>query len=117
MSQILTAVRAVYGAVLLLGSEHLLSRLSGAPVDSRARTVARVLGARELLQAELTCRYPTRAVRRLGVGVDSVHAASMVALAVLDPARRRLATHNAVSAAALALAGAAAVYFAPASRS
>ncbi len=108
MSHILIAVRAAYGAVLLVGSERLLSRLSRAPVDAGARAVARILGARELLQAELTRRHPTRAVLRAGAGIDAVHAVTMVALAAADPGRRTLATQNAVTAGALALAGVAA---------
>jgi hypothetical protein len=65
--------------------------------------VARLLGARELAQAELTRRRPTREVLLAGAGVDLLHAASMAGLASADPGRRRLAVHNATSATLLAL--------------
>ncbi len=101
----LTLTRLAYGAVLLLAPTALLARLTRFGLDRRARLVARVLGVRELLQAELVRRRPTRGRQLAGAGVDAVHAASMIALARADQGRRRAALHNAASAVLLALGG------------
>jgi len=97
--------RLVYGAALLLAPDALLGELRMGPLDRRARSVARVLGARQLIEGTLVGSGAS--VRRIGLGaaVDGVHALSMGALAWLDPRRRRLATANALVATALALAG------------
>jgi hypothetical protein len=80
--------------------------LAGEPVDRPAVRVARVLGARQLVQAAVLTTYQGPRWRRAGAAVDAAHAASMLALARLSrrPAHRRLAAHNARSAAALAAA-------------
>ena len=99
----LTGLRFAYGTALLVLPSQSLARATGAPVDRRAAWVARVLGARELAQAELTRHRPTREVLLAGAGVDTLHAASMVGLAAADRERRRLALHNATSAVLFAL--------------
>ena len=99
----LTGLRFAYGTALLVLPSQALARATGAPVDRRAAWLARVLGARELAQAELTRRRPTREVLLAGAVVDVLHAASMVGLAAADRERRRLALHNATSAVLLAL--------------
>lgn len=103
MTRWLTGLRFAYGTALLVLPGRVLARLTSAPVDRRAAGVARVLGARELAQAELTRRRPTRAVLLLGAGVDALHAASMVGLAATDRGRRSLALHNGSSAGLLAV--------------
>jgi hypothetical protein len=100
----LFALRCLYGAVLLLAPTRALAGLTRAPVDRRATTVARVLGARELVQAELVRRHPGRAAQLASAGVDGLHAATMFALAAADRDRRRLALHNGATAAVLAIA-------------
>ena len=100
----LVVIRSCYGALLLLAPTGALAALTRTPIDDRARTVGRVLGIRELLQAELIRRHPTRGWQLAGAGVDAMHAVSMLALAGVDRGRRRLALHNAATATALALA-------------
>jgi hypothetical protein len=61
-------------------------------------SIVRVLGARQLLQAAITARRPTRRALELGAAVDAVHAATMMAGASANvgpdglpsPARRPL---------------------------
>ncbi|MGO9820573.1 MAG: hypothetical protein ACLPTJ_07975 [Solirubrobacteraceae bacterium] len=104
----LFALRSLYGAVLLLAPARALATLTRAPVDRPAANVARVLGARELVQAELVRRHPGRAAQLASAGVDGLHAATMFALAAANGGRRRLALRNGVTATALALASVAA---------
>ena len=108
MNRSLFAVRCAYGAALVLAPSKALSTVAGAPIDRRALVAARVLGVRELVQAELVRRHPSRAGQLASAGVDGLHAASMFALAAGDRGRRRLALHNGATATALALASLAA---------
>lgn len=87
----LELLRAGYGLCQLLRPELVAGRLFGLPLDSRARLVVRVLGARQLLQALATAPTGNATVHRLSGGVDTLHALSMVALAAVDPGRRRAA--------------------------
>ncbi|MEZ0491285.1 hypothetical protein AB2L28_03445 [Kineococcus sp. TBRC 1896] len=95
----LAPARAVWGTALLT-VPHVLLRRAGGPGadDDRAVTVARVLGVRHLAQAALTGASPGRTVLVLGAVGDAAHAASMLALARVDPARRRVALVDAVLA-------------------
>lgn len=68
--------------------------------------IVRALGARLLVQAAPEAIRPSRALLRLGVLVDLLHAASMLAAARIWPRYRRAALASAGSAAASALAGA-----------
>jgi hypothetical protein len=105
VTRALVAVRCLDGVWLLLAPRGLLAELAGARVDRVDGLVARVLGARQLVQAGWASRHPTRGTILAGAGVDALHAASMVALAARSRAHRRLASWSAVSAAALALGG------------
>lgn len=67
--------------------------------------VARLLGARHLAQATLTTLAPLPAVFMVGVGVDALHAASMVILAAVDRTARRAALADAAVEAAFAATG------------
>jgi hypothetical protein len=100
----LTAVRLLYGSVLLLAPGAVLHELPHGRVDWRALAVARVLGARHLLQAAVVGHGSERWLRA-GAVVDAGHAATMVALAALRPERRALAGANALVAASLAAGG------------
>lgn len=62
------------------------------------RSAIRFLGARYILQssAGLALRQPW--IRRLGVGIDATHATTMLALAAVAPAHRRLALLSAAAA-------------------
>jgi hypothetical protein len=108
MSRLLLAARFLYGTILLLSPTRALGRLARAPVDRRTAVAARVLGARELVQAELVRRHPGRRAQLISAGVDGLHAATMFGLAAADRDRRTLALHNGATAGALALAGLAA---------
>lgn len=105
-----SVARACYGGLLLVVPGRMISLGSGHPAGSRAAMVARVLGARHLVQAALTAgpaaeSFPPGAQRPgtvllAGAAVDAVHAASMIGLAGLCPPYRR-----AVAADILAEAG------------
>jgi hypothetical protein len=94
-----------WGATLLLAPRPLLQAIAREPLNRRATGVARVLGARSVLQALATAQRPTR--RRLAVGalVDATHAASMVAAAAADIGPRALTIASAATASAFAFAG------------
>ncbi len=82
-----------------------------AAAGSRARVVARVLGARHLAQAALTAagqRADPGSPVPLGGGaaVDLLHAASMLALGAMDRRVRRTTFTDAAVETALAAAGA-----------
>src|SRR6202044_1298581 len=108
LSDVLSALRAVYGTGLLLAPGRILRALARMPLDRRTVAVARVLGARQLVQAALVGRSPTSGRLLAGAAVDAVHAASMVAVARWSPcsAHRLLAVRQARSAGLLAGAGA-----------
>jgi hypothetical protein len=95
--------RLAYGLVLLVAPDRLTNVLTGRRLDGRGRAVARVLGARHLLQAIVVTRVDS--ARRLGRVVDRMHAASMLGIAVFDSRRRRLALIDTGVASLFSLAG------------
>jgi hypothetical protein len=103
---LLQAVRAGYGGALLIIPGPLIRLATGRPAGPRARTVARVLGARHLLQAALTTGAASSA-GSLGVGaaVDLAHAASMATLGLADRQVRRLTLSDALIESTFAAAG------------
>ena len=104
----LGAVRACYGAALLLAPGPLIRICTGYPADSRVRLTARVLGARHLIQAALTAGAgPSSGAGGLAAGaaVDLMHAASMAGLAAVSRPLRCTALTDAVLETALAAAG------------
>lgn len=112
MAWLVTLARAGYG-VALVAVPGLLIGLTGQRPGGRACGVARVLGARHLVQAGITAASQLKApdspvVRGGGVAVDLVHASTMVALGVVDPRARRAALIDAAVETALAVAGTAA---------
>jgi hypothetical protein len=119
---VITLVRAGYGVALVVAPQALI-RLTGDPGTgqpagaSRARPgrracgVARVLGARHLIQAGLTA-VALRAAEPdpslplgLGAAVDVLHATTMVGLAAVDRGARRVALADTGVEMALAVAG------------
>jgi hypothetical protein len=100
------AARACYGTALLCAPGLALGLATGQAPDRRARTVARVLGARHLAQAVLTLCRPRPAVFLAGAGIDACHAASMLALAAAGSHMRRAEIADAFAAAAFTAAGA-----------
>ena len=104
--QALIGVRFAAGMVLLVCPGRALGDLPHRRIDGAARAFARVLGARHIVEAVVLWRRPTHRWIEIGAAVDGIHAVTMVVLAVVDPEERRLAAANAVTAGALAAAGA-----------
>jgi hypothetical protein len=104
---VVLGARAVYGVGLLALPARILAVLARSPLDSETVAVARVLGARQLVQAVILARHPERSWRIAGAGVDALHAGSMAALARFGrrPNHRRLAARNARTATLLGLTG------------
>jgi hypothetical protein len=102
---VLASVRAGYGVVQLAAPRWSAEQQLGGPLDSGAQQVVRVLGARQVLQAGLALAFPDEPLLGLGVGVDALHALSMVPLAVAAPRWRRAALVSALMATAFAVAG------------
>jgi hypothetical protein len=93
----LQVVRAGYGAALLLAPGPVIQLCTGRPPGTRARNVARVLGARHVLQAAVTAAAaPGAEALGIGAAIDLTHAASMAGLAVLDRRVRRVTLTDAV---------------------
>jgi hypothetical protein len=103
---VLAAVRACYGAALLLAPGPLIRICTGYPADSRVQLTARVLGTRHLIQAALTAGAGPGTGRLVAsAAVDLVHASSMAGLAAASPRLRRTALTDALLETALAAAG------------
>jgi len=120
--RLLLGVRLLWGTALLVDPEAVLRRLPHQRIDRSARTFARLLGIRHLVQAAITAHCPTRRSILAGAAIDATHAATMAILAAIRPDRRELALTNAATATALAGAGLAnarafSLACAPASRS
>ena len=107
----LIAVRTMAGATLLFAPRRVLGVLPGHRSDPATRTAARLIGARNLIEAGLLWRRPTRRRILIGVGIDVTHSATMVALAVARPKYRGPSLSSALGALALAGAGAVANLF------
>jgi hypothetical protein len=90
-------LRGAYGVALCAAPGTVVGLAGGPPATRRARTVARVLGVRQLLQAAVseaalapgTGSQDRAVLLGLGAAVDALHAASMLGLAVVDAPRRR----------------------------
>jgi|tagenome__1003787_1003787.scaffolds.fasta_scaffold20296325_1 hypothetical protein len=96
------AVRGAWGCVLLLAPAQALTLCARRPVDGPAVVVARVLGARQVLQSAVTAFAPTVAVTGLSAIVDALHGSTSAALAVVSPQWRRVALVDMAIAASLA---------------
>ena len=97
---------AVWGTALLAAGGPLWTVVTGRRPGQVDELAVRALGARHLVQGVAQAIAP-RLGQRFFVGVDVVHAASMVWLATVDEQRRRPALVSAAvaaSAAALTLA-------------
>ena len=93
---------AGWGAVLLTRPRAVAELVAG---DSATppTAVVRVLGARRLVQHLLVLATPTRTVVLASAATDALHAASMVAAAVIWPEYRRSALVSASVATASAV--------------
>jgi hypothetical protein len=103
----LTLARAAYGLLLTTAPGLVVRAYGGQPVPAD-RTVARILGWRQLIQAAACAGAPEAQVLLLGVEADAAHALSAVALAAADRPRRRAGLTEALLASSLAAAGVAA---------
>jgi len=102
----LVLARALYGGALLAVPRVALRIVAGAgQEDRRAVAVARLLGARHVLQAGVSAAWPTPAVLAAGGGADRAHAASGLGLALLDRRRARPALVDASLAASWSVLG------------
>ena len=101
----LVVARAGFGLVLVAAPERLLRRLPHRHVDHPADLVARVLGARHLLEALLLGERHQRRWIAVSVAIDSIHAATAFGFGALDERHRRLAWTNGLTATVLALEG------------
>jgi hypothetical protein len=102
---LLAAIRASYGVTLLIAPDAVIYLGTGRCPSRRARRVARVLGARHLVQAGVSAFVPLPRVLVAGAGIDGLHAASMVMLATLGRAMRRAELTDALAEALFAAAG------------
>jgi hypothetical protein len=111
---LLDAARAGYGGLLLGAPRRMIGACTAVPAGPRAVGVARVLGARHLLQAALTgalsARVPPGEVTPntallAGSAVDTAHAISMIGLALARRPLRRAALADAVLEAGFAAFG------------
>lgn len=98
-------VRGLWGAALLAAPEAVLTRVHGVQADRTAVTVARILGARHLVQATLSGVNPSPEVLAAGTWVDSVHSATAFGLATADSRRARAGITDGIVAAVWALFG------------
>ena len=105
-ARVLQAVRAGDGGTLLLLPGPAIRLCTGRPVGHRARNVARLLGARHLVQAAVTAGSgPSAESLGIGAAIDAVHAASMAGLAMADRRVRRATLTDALIEIAFAAAG------------
>lgn len=96
------ALDLVWGAILLARRSRVFVLVAGREPTEVEQVAMSVLGGRHLAEAAMRLGLPTRA-RRLLVGVDLTHAASMVALAARSPQHRRPAGLSALSSTGFAV--------------
>ncbi|MEO6957922.1 MAG: hypothetical protein ABI137_14350 [Antricoccus sp.] len=97
--------RAGWGTAMLCAPRVVLERIHHVKIDTKSLVVARILGARHLGQASLSGINPSPEVLAMGVWVDTVHALSAVALAVVDRSRARAGLTDTAVAGVWAVAG------------
>jgi hypothetical protein len=108
MSTSVAAARIAAGLVEFAGPDRpWLTRLWDRPLDDRVRLASRILAARDLATAAVLTRERSRGFRRALVAVDSLHAVSMIGLALVSHRYRRPALLSFVMATTLALTTAA----------
>lgn len=105
MGRKLQLARGAYGLALLLAPQLVLRVLTGGRQGGRVALVTRVLGARNVAQTLFAGPTASPAALYAGVGVDCLHAASMLGLAAIDRRYRGLALRSATSATSWAIAG------------
>jgi hypothetical protein len=102
-AQVTAICRGAYGLALLAAPHALVSRTGAGASPGQCR-VARVLGARQLVQAAMTWSGRPDALA-IGAMTDAVHGTSMVVLAAASPRLRRAALTEVATAAVFGAAG------------
>jgi len=93
---LLLSIRAGYGVLLVAAPGAAIRLATGQPSGRRSRGVARLLGARHIVQAAITAVAPVPGVLATGAGVDALHTTSMIMLAAIDGSARRAALTDAL---------------------
>ena len=109
MSAPRATLRVGYGAAQIIAPLWATGQRLDQPDDRPARVLVRLLGARQIVQAGLSWPAPSAPVTALGIVVDALHAATMAAMATIEPRWRRTAMLSALTAAAWAGSGLVAV--------
>jgi hypothetical protein len=86
---------------MLLAAPRTVLAMCGGDRSRPVVVAVRILGARHVLESTLMAAEHERRPPAWMIGVDAVHAASMLLLAVLSPRLRRDALASAASASAL----------------
>ena len=101
----LPALRAGYGVMLVAAPGTVIRLATGRPPGRRECRVARLLGARHMIQAAVSACAPVPGVLAAGAGADALHTASMIMLAAVDRGSRRAALTDALAESFFAAAG------------
>ena len=104
LSRALGVSGIAWGAALLSAGPAIWRRVDGEAPGNVDRISLRFLGARHVATGAAQVLLPGR-FQRLEIGIDLVHAATMVTVAALDPPRRRPALVTTAVALASAVAG------------
>ena len=98
-----TAARLVLGILCVAVPRLVLAAIGGRDWDDpRAAVIARILGARLLVQAGVDAALGPR-TRRVDVAIELTHAASMLPAAMIWPTHRRSALVSAACGGGVAL--------------
>jgi hypothetical protein len=95
--------RAGWGLTQLVAAPSIARGMLGGPPDAVTVRAMRILGARQLIQAVVLGRSASRSAHLIGAGVDAIHAASMIVVAVASARRRRAAIAELLTASAFAV--------------
>lgn len=98
--------RTLLGLALLIRPELIAEVVVDEPVDRCWITLARVLGARHLVEVIAVNIEPEPRFARVGATVDAIHACTAAGFAMCDSQRRRMLLVNALAATAFAVTGA-----------
>lgn len=101
----LTGLRAAWGVALLAVPARVLRALERSDHTRAQVVVARILGARNVLQAAVTAAVGGPSIRREGAVVDGIHVLTSLGMAAASRRWRRLALADAAIAAGLCAAG------------
>jgi hypothetical protein len=96
-------LRAAVGGALLAFPGR-ITRALIPEADESDRVIARLLGARHLVQAVVTAARPTTPVLTAGAATDALHGATALGYAALRPDHRRAALLSALVAVSFAAA-------------